>query len=228
MLFSFYYQRKKKKENIDILEESSTTPLDSKELKNFLEDLHQKISKEGNLVTRQLESLQIKEIENILGISGVAPNRSLFPITGSIKEKIEFIKRNMHQNLIITLTSQYKQNGSFDIRGFDFKLFNPEKKFFLTIKKNKNQYNKIYISDHNNLNIQFPIQEKGLELINMLRNLENLIRKNKKVQEIFEEINNGLNQGLKISFESIAQGVKLYFKDSKNEKRYVSRFPLGV
>jgi len=79
-----------------------------------------------DITIRRLSRLNPKLISDITGIcEDFGGSRSFLKITGNIREKIDYIKNFLHKNVGVILERAYISNGLFEMRGYDFKSFNP-------------------------------------------------------------------------------------------------------
>lgn len=81
---------------------------------------------------RMLTQIDARTIHNITGVcEDIAGNRYRLDLQGSVGDKLNYIITNLLTYVKITMKKAYLSKGLFELRGFDFKSFNPAKSYRL-------------------------------------------------------------------------------------------------
>jgi hypothetical protein len=75
-------------------------------------------------IIRQLSKLDTSIITDIKGVcEDLAGNRLFLNISGDVNDQISYIKSFLYKDVSVTLKRAYLSNGLFEMRGYDFRLF---------------------------------------------------------------------------------------------------------
>ena len=81
---------------------------------------------------RMIAKLNAARIEDITGIcEDIAGNRYRLDLQGTVRDKLNYMSMNLLNQVKITMKKAYLTKGLFELRGFNFKEYNPDKSFRL-------------------------------------------------------------------------------------------------
>ena len=150
-----------------------------------------------NAVSSRLSALDINNISDIAGIcDDYGGNRSLLNLQGKLDEKIKYIYNFILKDVGVILARAYLTKGLFEMRGFDFQSYNPEK-YYRLIKFLGNPNGEYCVLDSNN-KLEYRVDDSSH--VKMLHLLEQSIRTDHKFRESLEECTSGKSKPLKIFF----------------------------
>jgi hypothetical protein len=150
-----------------------------------------------NVVINRLSALDINNISDIAGIcDDYGGNRSLLNLQGKLDEKIKYIYNFILKDVGVILARAYLAKGLFEMRGFDFQSYKPEK-YYRLIKMSGNPSGRYCVLGSNN-NIEYWVDDNSH--VNMLHLLEQSIRTDHKFRESLDECTSGKCKPLKIFF----------------------------
>ncbi len=151
----------------------------------------------NNAVINRLLSLDVNSISDIAGIcDDYGGNRSLLNLQGKLDEKIKYIYNFILKDVGVILARAYLTKGLFEMRGFDFQSYNPEKSYRL-LKFSSGSGEKYSVLGPDN-NIEFHVDDNSH--VQMLHILEQSIRTDHKLRESLKECVRGEAKPLKIFF----------------------------
>ncbi len=150
-----------------------------------------------NAVSSRLSALDINNISDIAGIcDDYGGNRSLLNLQGKLDEKIKYIYNFILKDVGVILAKAYLTKGLFEMRGFDFQSYNPEK-YYRLIKISGNPDGEYCVLNSNN-KLEYRVDDSSH--VKMLHLLEQSIRTDYKLRESLEECTSGKAKPLKIFF----------------------------
>ncbi|MCP4021760.1 MAG: hypothetical protein GY729_07950 [Desulfobacteraceae bacterium] len=148
-------------------------------------------------VIQQLNNEDESKIENISACCE-DPGGHNYPLnlSGSISEKLDFIKANLYQTVKINLKRAYMSNGVFELRGFDFKNYNSNNSHRLIryFVDNKTHYG--ILDSKNNVKFKIDIDFQ----IKFLHMLQQSIESDHKLLGAFHDCMNGDSRPHKLLF----------------------------
>lgn len=148
-------------------------------------------------IFKGLSNLDKSKISDIIGIcEDFGGNRSWLHLRGSIDEKIEYIRNSIFQQVNVILEKAYIADGLFELRGFDFKTFDPDKRFRLLkfFHEGKNKACVVKANDK----IDFWIED--IQLFYYMHLLKQSLDTNPKFSESFTKCMSGEAKPLKLLF----------------------------
>ncbi len=148
-------------------------------------------------VFKKLSILDKTKIYDILGTCEDFANcQSYLNLHGSIDDKIKYIVNNILKKVNVTIKKSYISEGLFEMRGFDFTSYNPQKKYSL-LKLNENGETK-YCVLNSSKRIEFWVEDP--KLVYFMHLLEHSIKTNPKLADSFKQCASGDAKPLKIFF----------------------------
>jgi hypothetical protein len=134
-------------------------------------------------VIKKLLSLDTSKITDIKGVcQKTGGKRLLLELKGDIYEKADYIRNNIKKNVPIILHSSCVSEGLFEMKGFDFSSYNPQKHYKLILFK-KNGENKSCVINSNN-KVEFWIH--NTHLINYLHLLKQSLKTDSHFYDSFD------------------------------------------
>lgn len=148
-------------------------------------------------ILKEIEVIDPKKLTDVSGIClDIGGSNYKLTLKGSLSEKIAYLKDNIGKGVRVTLKSAYMADGLFEMRGFDFKNYNPDKWFYL-VKYESNQTPKYAVLDQSNKSL---FQVKGTLFIRFLHILEQSLQSNENLKDAF-----------RMCTEENARPLKLFF-----------------
>lgn len=148
-------------------------------------------------VTKRLANLDPHNIIQIVGIcEDVGGNYSYLKLQGSIEEKIKYLAKHITKDVGVILSKAYVDDGLYELRGYDFKSFNPSVFYRLFVYKSGGMQRACLLTDQNK--VEFYIANTHL-LKHMLL-LEQSLRANPGLSEAFELCTSGQANPIKLFF----------------------------
>jgi hypothetical protein len=150
-----------------------------------------------NVVINRLSALDINDISDIAGIcDDYGGNRSLLNLQGKLDEKIKYIYNFILKDVGVILARAYLGKGLFEMRGFDFQSYKPEK-YYRLIEVSGSPSGRYCVLGSNN-NIEYWVDDNSH--VKMLHLLEQSVRTDHKFRESLGECISGKYKPLKIFF----------------------------
>ena len=174
----------------------STAPFKDKMLESVFSDIAG-LLRPYNPVLRQLNKEDENEVEDIQACcEHPGGHHYTLKLIGSISEKLRFLENNMYGPVEIGLNRAYMSNGVFEMRGFDFKTYNPGNSHRLIRYMADNKANYAVLNPDNSLkfNITVDFQVKFLQM------LQQAIESDPKLLSVFGECVTGERQPFKLLF----------------------------
>jgi len=79
-------------------------------------------------VRKNLSSIDLNSIEDIIPLcEDISKNRHAIDLKGSLREKANYVLDNLCRYVRVSFNRSYLMNGLFELRGYDFSSFDPEK-----------------------------------------------------------------------------------------------------
>lgn len=156
-------------------------------------------------VQKKIAGLEEENIEDIKAIcEDIGKSRHRLNLQGTIKEKISFVANSLSKKVKVTFNRAYLMNGLFEMRGFDFSLYDHRNSYRLIkfVRNDKVQY--MLLNKDNKL--EFEIEDSVL--IHYLHLFEQSIRTDTKLRDAFE-----------LCMRREAGPLKLFFS-TQREKNY--------
>jgi len=171
-------------------------PVQDKNLESHFEKLDE-LLKSYDLTIKLLSKLDKERISDILGIcDDFGGSRSWLKLKGALDDKIEYIKNFLFKDVGVILGSAYLSKGLFEMRGFDFRAFNPENIYKLITVPVKGKTRHCVLNLKNE--IEFWVDNHNL--VKKMHLLEQSIKMDNKFREAIEFCMKGDAKPLKIFF----------------------------
>ena len=139
-------------------------------------------------LARRLKAVDMKKVEDLVGIcEDLTRERTFLKVEGSIQDKVDYIVRNISQDVGVILGSSYMAEDLFEMRGFDFTSYDPGRSHQLVRFVQDGKAKACVLGA--NQDVQFWVAEA--KLIRYLRLLEQSIRRNAELREAFLKCANG-------------------------------------
>ncbi|MBU1172590.1 MAG: hypothetical protein KKD44_23775 [Proteobacteria bacterium] len=142
-------------------------------------------------------TVNVSDIQEITGIcEDIAGNRYRLDLQGTVHDKLNYMVSNLLTPVKITMKKAYLSKGLFELRGFKFKTFNPEKAFRLIryIQNGEPTYCVLGSEDKPGFVVQEP------KLVYCLQLFEQSLRTNEKLYESVELCIKGEAKPFKLFF----------------------------
>ncbi len=161
-------------------------------------------------VTKRLAGLDPRGIYQIVGIcEDVGGSYSYLKLQGSIEEKIKYLGNHITKDVGVILNKAYVDDGLYELRGYDFKSYNPSDAYRLCIYNSRGIQKACVLSGSNK--VDFYVS--NMHLLKHMLLLEQSLKANP-----------GLNKAFELCTSGQANPVKLFF-NKKLEIDY-SKSPL--
>lgn len=184
-LISFNSTKEKDALNQDLTQEyisslhMKTYTFKDQMLENHFKNIYNALRPFDSLL-RLLSTMSAVSIEDITGIcEDIAGNRYRLDLQGTVRDKLNYMVTNLLTPVRITMKKAYLTKGLFELRGFQFDTFNPEKAFrLIRFFQNGEPAYCVLGSDNNPA---FMVQEP--KLVYCLQLFEQSLRTNEKLYE---------------------------------------------
>jgi hypothetical protein len=148
-------------------------------------------------VPKKLASLEPYKIFEIIGIcEDIGGNYSYLKLKGSIEEKIKYLENSFSKDVAVMLNRAYIADGLFELRGYDFESYKPERSSRLISYTNDDGPAACVLTDHNR--IDFYLSDYNL--IKHMHLLEQSLRANPSISKAFRRCVKGQATPVKLFF----------------------------
>jgi len=148
-------------------------------------------------VPKKLASLDPHKIFEIIGIcEDIGGNYSYLKLKGSIEEKIKYLESSFSKDVGVMLNRAYIADGLFELRGYDFESYKPERSYRLISYTNDGGPTACVLTDHNK--IDFYLSD--YHLIKHMHLLEQSLRANPSISKAFRRCVKGQATPVKLFF----------------------------
>lgn len=131
-------------------------------------------------LSEKLSSLDIAKISDLVAIGeDIDGNRSRFALRGGIDEKISYMHNFILNNVRVVLDKAYVADGLFEMRGFDFKSYDP-KNAYRAVKFSQNGKTVFCVLGFDN-RVEYWIDD--IRLVHYMHLLEQAIRTDHKLYD---------------------------------------------
>ncbi len=147
---------------------------------------------------KEIERIDAGILSDITGICEDSGGSARYTLTlrGTIPEKIDYLKNFLGKKIRVTLKSAYLADGLFEMRGFDFVTYSPDKWFYL-VKYASNQTFKYAVLDQAR-KVLFHVEDRLF--IRFIHILDQSLHSNENLKEAFS-----------LCMEGGARPTKLFF-----------------
>ena len=165
-------------------------------LESYLNKIYD-LLKTYDVFTKRLDQLDRHRILQVVGIcEDIGGNYSYLKLQGDINEKIKYLSNFVSKDVGVILNKAYIAEGLFEMRGYDFRSFSPEKSYRLFAYKSGGQPKACVLNGRNK--IEFYLND--CLLIKYMHLLEQALR-----------CDSGLCEALGQALEGQTQPIKLFF-----------------
>ena len=148
-------------------------------------------------VPKKLALLDPHKIFEIIGIcEDIGGNYSYLKLKGSIEEKIKYLENSFSKDVGVVLNRAYIADGLFELRGYDFESYKPERSCRLISYTNDGSPAACVLTSHNK--IDFYLSD--YTLIKHMHLLEQSLRTNPSISEAFIRCVKGQATPIKLFF----------------------------
>ena len=148
-------------------------------------------------VPKKLALLDPHKIYELVGIcEDIGGNYSYLKLKGSIEEKIKYLESSFSKDVSVILNRAYIADGLFELRGYDFGSYKPERSYRLISYTNDGDSKACVLTDHNI--IDFKLSDNNL--IKHMHLLEQSLRANPSISEAFSRCVKGQATPIKLFF----------------------------
>jgi len=148
-------------------------------------------------VPKKLALLDPHKIFEIIGIcEDIGGNYSYLKLKGSIEEKIKYLESSFSKDVGVVLNRAYIADGLFELRGYDFESYTPERSYRLISYTNDGGPAACVLTGHNK--IDFYLSDYNL--IKHMHLLEQSLRTNPSISEAFIRCVKGKATPIKLFF----------------------------
>ena len=148
-------------------------------------------------VPKKLALLDPHKIFEIIGIcEDIGGNYSYLKLKGSIEEKIKYLENSFSKDVGVVLNKAYIADGLFELRGYDFESYKPERSYRLISYTNEGGPAACVLTSHNK--IDFYLSDYNL--IKHMHLLEQSLRTNPSISEAFIRCVKGQATPIKLFF----------------------------
>ncbi len=148
-------------------------------------------------ISRKLSGLELTRVQDIVGICDDATReRTLLHLKGSLEDKINYVTKNINQEVDVLLESAYIAKDLFEMRGFDFPSYDPGRCYRMIRFVREGKKKACVLGDNDE--IQFWIEDA--KLIRYLQLLEQSVQENGKLKDAFRACAEGDAQPYRLFF----------------------------
>lgn len=178
--------------------ETRVPNMEDASLQRHVEKVKELLKPYDSLIEK-ISELDPDRLSDIVGVSeDPEGNRSLVHLKGSTAEKIRYIIDNIQQKTEVILQKSYMGNGLFEMRGFDFTSYNPEKSFRLIIATQKDRSSAFVLSPAGS--VTFQVQD--LNLLKYLQYLQFSLKTNMQLKNLLHQCVAGTIEPLRLFFNN--------------------------
>ncbi len=148
-------------------------------------------------VTKRLASLDPHNIFQIVGIcEDVGGNYSYLKLQGSIEEKIKYLNNHITKDVGVILNKAYVDDGLYELRGYDFKSYDPSEVYRLCIYNSGGIQKACVLTRQNKVDFYIV----NMHLLKHMLLLEHSLKANPGLSEAFELCTSGQANPVKLFF----------------------------
>ena len=148
-------------------------------------------------VPKKLALLDPHKIFEIIGIcEDIGGNYSYLKLKGSIEEKIKYLESSFSKDVGVILNKAYIADGLFELRGYDFESYKPERTYRLITYTNEDGPTACVLTDQHK--VDFYLSDYSL--IKHMHLLEQSLRANPSISNAFSRCVRGQATPIKLFF----------------------------
>jgi hypothetical protein len=150
-------------------------------------------------VQKKLAGLSSEKVENIVALcEDIGKNRHQLNLKGSINDKIKFVTNSLSKKVKVAFNRSYLLNGLFEMRGFSFSTFNPDKIYRLVKINDKNAPKYCVLNE--NYKLLYWLEDSAL--ITYIHLFEQSVKTDPQLREALHLCTLGVAEPLKLFFSS--------------------------
>jgi hypothetical protein len=148
-------------------------------------------------VPKKLALLDPHKIYEVVGIcEDIGGSYSYLKLKGSIEEKVKYLENSFSKDVGVMLNRAYIADGLFELRGYDFETYKPERSYRLVSYTSDGESKACVLTDHNK--IDFNLSDYSL--IKHMQLLEQSLRANPTISQAFSRCVKGQATPIKLFF----------------------------
>ena len=150
-----------------------------------------------DMVIKKLPRLNHRKIAHLIGIcEDIGGHLSYLKLQGSIEEKIKYVASYISKDVGVVLKKAYQAEGLFELRGFDFASYRPERfhRLLSFSSEGKTRMCVLGLDD----NIEFWVDDG--QLLKYMQLLEHSIKANPNLRNAFQLCRSGQAKAVKLFF----------------------------
>ncbi len=148
-------------------------------------------------VPKKLALLDPNKIVEIVGIcDDIGGNFSYLKLKGSVEEKIKYLEKSFSKDVGVVLNRAYIADGLFELRGYNFESYNPERSYRLVSYSEDGEPKGCVLTAQDK--IDFTLNDSSL--IKHMQLLEQSLRANPSISEAFYRCVKGQATPIKLFF----------------------------
>lgn len=184
--------------------------LNDSDLENHFDKLQEWL-KPYDTTYQQLSALDLSKVYDLEGvIEDTGHYQSTLVLKGSLKEKMNYVKNFLGKQVVVCFDKSYLSHGLFEMKGFNFNTYDPDKVYFL-VKCRKEGQPAAYVTDVQG-KLLFWI--KRMDHITKLQLLDHCMKTNPR-----------FNKSLDLCREGKAEPLKLLFSNKFEINYYKTHLP---
>ncbi len=161
---------------------------------------------------KKLVRMERAKIDDVKAVcEDIGRNRYRLNLQGNVNEKINFVINSLSKKARVVFNRAYLYNGLFEMRGFDFPAFKPEKNCRLIKFRRDNQTGYCLLND--DYSLQYMIDDNAV--IDYLHLFEQSIK-----------TDSGLRSALALCMKGSTLPLKLFFSKKPEQSYSEARLPL--
>lgn len=175
---------------------TNRTPVEDANLESHL-NLIDDLLRPYDPTLKKLAAIDMSKTSDIVGIcKDVDGSQSSLNLHGDIQDKINYISNFIGKNVKVILDKAYNLDGLFEMKGFDFKSYDPKKSHRLIKFTQEGQVKYCVINSNNK--VKYWVEDN--DLVHYLHLLEQSIKTNPKLQDSLDQCARGNANPFKIFF----------------------------
>ena len=166
------------------------------ELEAHLNEIYDQL-KSYDSVSKRLALLDPRNIFQIVGIcEDLGSNYSYLKLQGSIDEKIKYLSNSITKEVGVLLNKAYVTEGLYELRGYDFKSYNPAKTYRILSYKSGGERKACVLTDQNT--VEFYLSSH--HLLRHILLLEQSLKSDPSLGKAFKLCTGGQANPIKLFF----------------------------
>ena len=148
-------------------------------------------------ISRRLSGLDLTRVQDIVGICDDATQeQTLLKLNGSLEDKINYVAKHIHQEVEVLLGSAYIAKDLFEMRGFDFQAYDPDRSHRMVRFSQEGKTKACVLDAHGE--VRFWIED--VKLIRYLQLLAQSVQENGRLKDALRTCAKGEAQPYRLFF----------------------------